>query len=83
MFPKMKATYDAYDKDIAVVHLFFEAPAVFHFQSQLQQTWISFFSTVGGLLGLCIGISLVSFIELFWLAVKIMDAVCNPVAAVN
>jgi hypothetical protein len=79
MFPKMKVTYDTYNKDIAVVHLFLEALTVF----QLQQTWISFFSTVGGLLGFCIGISLVSFIEQFWLAVKIMDAVKNPVEAVS
>ena len=77
IFPKLTKTYDAYDKDIAVVQVFFESPTVFHFNSELKQTWVSFLSTVGGLLGLCIGISLVSFIEIIWLILQISLALAN------
>ena len=71
--------YDAYEDDIAMVQVFFEPSAVFLFGSQPSQTWIDYFSTVGGLLGLCIGISIVSIIELLWLAVKLAKKVFGPV----
>jgi hypothetical protein len=35
-------------------------------------TWIDYFSTVGGLLGLVLGMGFISFIELFWLALRII-----------
>ena len=40
----------------------------------LIQNWIDFFSAIGGLLGLCIGLSIVTFVELFWLGFRI---ICN------
>ena len=35
-------------------------------------TWIDYFSTVGGLLGLVLGMGFISFIELFWLVLRII-----------
>jgi hypothetical protein len=70
--------YNAYNEDIAVVQVFFEPAAVFLFGSQPSQTWIDYFSTVGGLLGLCIGISIVTIIELIWLAFKIVGKLFAP-----
>jgi hypothetical protein len=35
-------------------------------------TWIDFLSQVGGLLGLCIGVSIITFIELFWLCLRLV-----------
>jgi hypothetical protein len=48
------------------------------YQTFPSQTWISFFSTIGGLLGLCIGLSIVTFIELFWLVLRIAANLIQP-----
>jgi hypothetical protein len=66
-----KNEYDAYEKDIAVVQVFFDSPTVFKFTSDQSMTWVDFFAQIGGILGLCIGISLVTFIEIFWLFVSL------------
>jgi amiloride-sensitive sodium channel len=70
--------YDAYKEDIAMVQVFFEPSAVFLVGSQPSQTWIDYFSSVGGLLGLCLGISIVTFIELFWLAINAAKKLLVP-----
>ena len=69
--------YDAYEKDIATVSFFFETPTVFQFYRQSRMGPIEFMSQVGGLLGLCVGFSLCSGIEIiywflcrFWFRVK-------------
>ena len=55
--------YNAYTDDIAVVHLYWDAPAVLQFERAGRLGWIDYISQVGGLLGLCIGFSLMSGIE--------------------
>ena len=40
-------------------------------------TWIDYFATVGGLLGLMLGMGLVSFIELIWLFLRILARKLN------
>jgi hypothetical protein len=70
--------YDAYEKDIAVLQIYFKTPTVMEYQTFPSQTWISFFSTIGGLLGLCIGLSIVTFIELFWLVLRIGANLIKP-----
>jgi hypothetical protein len=65
------ADYDAYEEDIAVVSVFFESPAVFLYRSQHSQTWIDFFSAIGGLLGVCFGFSFVTIAELIWLCIHL------------
>ena len=71
LFTNLETRYNAYEKDIAMLHVFFDKPSVFQYVSQPSQTWISFFSSIGGLLGLCLGISLITFIELVWLCMRI------------
>ncbi len=63
--------YNAYDKDIAMVQIFFQKSTVFQMGSQPRMTWIDYLSTVGGLLGLVLGMGFVSFIELFWLCLRL------------
>ena len=75
--------YSAYEEDIAMVHLYWDSPSVLQFQRSLRLTWIDYLSQasklwhriltmyhqVGGLFGLMLGFSLVSFIEiLYWLS---------------
>jgi hypothetical protein len=78
LFAKLKSNYDAYEKDIATLQVYFNNPAIFLFESDQRQTWVEFLSTIGGLLGLCIGLSLVTFIELFWLGVSLAAKAVNP-----
>ena len=61
-----EATYDAYDRDIAFVTFYFEEPNIFEYFRQARMTTVNFISQVGGLMGLCLGFSFVSAIELFF-----------------
>ena len=64
-------TYDAYEKDIAMVTFFFESPTVFEYLKEPRMTLLQFISQVGGLLGLCIGFSFISAIEiLYWFIIR-------------
>ena len=65
-------TYDAYDKDLAVASFYFRKTSIIELKTDVSQTWIDFFSAIGGLLGLCIGMSIVTIIELFWLCCRIV-----------
>jgi len=71
-------TYDAYDKDIAVVEFYFKKSSVVEFKTNVSMTWIDFFAAVGGLLGLCIGLSIVTLVELFWLALRLVTNAVEP-----
>ena len=71
IFPSADNSYDAYDKDIALLHIYFKRSTVFQLGTQPTMTWIDFLSQVGGLLGLCIGISIITFIELVWLCLRL------------
>ena len=46
------ALYDAYEKDIAMVQIYFKKSTIFEMGSQPRMNWIDYLSTVGGLLGL-------------------------------
>ena len=65
--------YDAYEKDIATVTFFFESSNAFEFLRQSKTTMIDYISQVGGLLGLCLGFSFVSAVEIFyWFTFKLI-----------
>jgi hypothetical protein len=78
IFTKMERKYKAYEKDIAVLQVYFDSPTVFKFVSQPSQTWIGFFSAIGGLLGLCLGVSIVTIFEILWLAFRLGEKICHP-----
>ena len=39
---------------------------------QVSMTWVDFLSNVGGLLGLALGMGIVSIIEIVWLALRLL-----------
>ena len=78
MFNSINETYDAYDEDIAVVEFYFKKSSVIEFSTNVRLTWIDFFSAIGGLLGLCIGVSIVTFVELFWLSLRLVGNAMKP-----
>ena len=77
--------YNAYDKDIAIVNIFFGDSTVFgeshfyinkccvaEFERSPKMTWLDFISGFGGLCGLCLGISFVSIVEiLYWFSIRL------------
>lgn len=72
VFTQNPTTYDAFEKDIAVVEIYFEKPTIFQMGSQPRMTWVDYLSNVGGLLGLVLGMGIVSFIELIWLCLRVL-----------
>lgn len=71
-FHFINQTYNAFERDIAELEIYFEVETVLKFETTMKMTWIDFLSTVGGLLGLCVGLSVVTVVELVWLAMRIV-----------
>lgn len=62
--------YDAFQRDIAVINFFFSQPVAMELVSAPSMTWAQYVSSVGGLLGLFIGFSLISGVEiLYWFTI--------------
>ena len=62
--------YNAFEDDIAAVTFYFSKSAALELISTPRLTFIEFFSNVGGLLGLFIGFSVISGIEIiYWLTI--------------
>ena len=80
VFDTIDREYNAYDSDIAMLNIYFDAVSVMQFGTQESQGWIDFFSNVGGLLGLCIGLSIVTIIELIWLCFRLIGNYFRPPA---
>ena len=80
VFSSLDRKYNAYDDDIAILNVYFDTSSVMQFGTQESQGWIDFFSNVGGLLGLCIGLSIVTFIELIWLCFRLIGNARRPIA---
>lgn len=64
-------SYEPYEKDIAVVEIFFPNSKAMKLKTKAKMNWIDYFSTVGGLLGLVLGMGIISFVELLWLCLRI------------
>ena len=68
-------SYDAYDKDIAMVTFFFDSPTAFVYERKARMTPVDFISQIGGLFGLCMGFSFISIIEIgYWLTVRMFKS---------
>jgi len=77
IFEPPQKTYDAFDQDIAMVQIIYQKSTAVVMGSQLTMTWIDYFSAVGGLLGLVLGMGFISFIELFWLGMRMVALKLN------
>ena len=73
---KRSLTYDAYHDDIAVATFYFDSPTSSHYMRDARMTVIDFISQLGGLAGVCIGMSLMSLVELiYWFTIRLIT---NP-----
>jgi len=71
IFVSNPQTYDAYEKDIALVEIFFRKSSIIQMGRKARMNWIDYFSTVGGLLGLVLGMGIISVIELLWVCLRL------------
>ena len=75
---KSVTEYDAYDRDIAILNVYFETPTVLEYTTMHSKTWFDFISAVGGNGGLFIGFSIVTILELVWLIFQAISLYFNP-----
>ena len=69
---KEQPTYDAFEKDISIVDFYFSKSTIVQFKRSERLTWVDYISQIGGLLGLCLGFSMISAIEiLYWLTIRL------------
>ena len=69
---KSNKSYDAYEKDIAMATFFFESNTVFEYHREQKMTMTGYISQMGGLLGLFMGFSFISAIEiLYWFSIRL------------
>ena len=65
--------YKAYDRDIAIVEFYFDSSTIFQYYRESRMTLTGFIGQIGGLLGLCVGCSIVSIIEIiYWCMYKFL-----------
>jgi len=76
----MESTYDAYQKDIGVGFFYFQDSVTFQYVRQPRLSWTDFFASIGGLLGLCMGASIVTFIEIIWLCLNVGANAIKPIS---
>jgi len=69
--------YSVYDRDIALLEVFFKKPTIIQITRQARMNWIDYISTVGGLLGLVLGMGIISFIELLWVCLRLVALKMN------
>merc|ERR1711963_1235143 len=63
--------YNAWEGDIAIVNIFFGKETVMEYERSIKMGPVDFIASLGGLFGLFLGFSIVSFVEIFyWLVVR-------------
>lgn len=75
MFPSQSAGnlyYDAYKKDIGILNIFFSEKKILKYVTKNRMSNFDFLSQIGGSLGLAMGISIISVIEvIYWFAFRL------------
>lgn len=77
IFEKNPTHYNSFYRDIAMVEIIYQKSTLVQIDTHLNMTWIDYFSSVGGLLGLVLGMGFFSFFELIWLCLRIISKKLN------
>ena len=71
VFESTNYPYSAFAKDIAKVQLYFDSATMMEIQRSSTMTSTDYFSNVGGIFGLVLGMGLISLAELLWVIIHI------------
>ena len=64
-------TYDAFEKDIGILNVFFEDEMIIKYTMKNQMSIFDFMAQIGGSLGFAMGVSMISLVELiYWITFK-------------
>ena len=78
---KQSPTYEAYEKDIAIVNFFFGKSTFWQFQRSEKMTMPAYIAQLGGFFGFFMGFSVVSAIEIvYWLTIRLVRKLELPIA---
>ena len=70
---EMQPTYNAFEKDIGIVNIFFGKPYSTRYVKKNRLTGFDFLSQVGGAVGIAMGISIVSVVEIiYWFTIRLV-----------
>jgi hypothetical protein len=69
VFESTNKPYYAFGKDIASVEIFFDSAYATKIQRSSKMSWIDYFSSVGGIFGLVLGVGIISLFEIIWLLI--------------
>lgn len=65
-------TYDAYEKDVAIINVLFGEPHILKYVRHNRMNWFDFLSQIGGSIGLAMGLSMVSLVEIiYWFTIRL------------
>jgi hypothetical protein len=78
VFQTTNVDYRAVEKDIAIVQIYFQNAYATQIQRSLTMGWIDYFSNVGGIFGLVLGMGMISIVELVWLAIQYLEQLIPP-----
>ena len=68
--------YDAFEKDIGMINVFFEKSHIPRYVRVNRMSDFDFVAQIGGSLGLFMGISLISIVEIiYWLVIRVFGKV--------
>jgi hypothetical protein len=67
-----RTVYDPSEADVAIVEVYFKYANIMMLNSQNKMTWIYFFSNIGGIFGLILGIGTISLFEVCFLVFKLL-----------
>ena len=82
MFPsqvKKNPSYDAFEKDIGLINVFFSDRSILMYVKKNRMSNFDFLSQIGGSIGLAMGISIISFIEIiYWFTIRFCGNILAP-----
>ena len=72
VFESANYPYNAFNKDIAKVQVYFDSATQEKIQRSSRMNWTDFFSNIGGIYGLFLGMGLISLAEIVWVIFRIL-----------
>ena len=71
-------TYDAFENDIAIVNFYFDKSTVLEFKRDQRMKLEDYISQMGGLIGLGIGFSFISAVEIiYWITIRLFHNISS------